>query len=86
MAWADVYVQKATLSPTAAATPPSFDTRPTILYRTVPAGGLSALTLAGAASATSPNDGTPVRDARLALTTQPGRLALTTQPGRMEIA
>ncbi len=85
MAWADVYVQKATLSPTTAATshtvtpstaftagnfavlivssasavttpsgwtlahtPPSFDTRPTILYRTVPAGGLSsqAITIA----------------------------------------
>ena len=46
----------------------------------------AALTLAGAASATSPNDGTPVRDARLTLTVQPGRLTITTQPGRMEIS
>ncbi len=87
MAWADVYVQKATASPTTAATshtvtpsaaftagnfavlvvssasavttpsgwtlahtPPSFDTRPTILYRTVPAGGLSSQSITIATS------------------------------------
>ena len=45
----------------------------------------AVLALTGAALATSPNDGTPVRDARLTLTTQPGRLALTTQMGGLTL-